>query len=166
MSMPQVKPEDLDPRIPVTETSEEVIGDEVLHRFAGHHLRRASGQVQSDLARELKEIDLRLITMSVLAVIVDHPGLRQSQLADALSIERPNLVSILDELESRGLVNRNRVPTDRRAYALTPTRDGVALAEKALRVVEAHEARVFAGLSAAERETLVDLLRRIPAADG
>ncbi|ETX15765.1 MarR family transcriptional regulator [Roseivivax halodurans JCM 10272] len=145
----------------------EAVDDAVLRRFLGHHLRRASNFVQSDLARSLKDVDLRMITMSVLTVIVEHRGLRQSQLADALQIERPNLVSILDELEDRKLVERTRVPTDRRAYALTPTAAGEALAAKASQAVRAHEDRVFARLSASERSSLQDLLMKVyPGAEG
>ena len=144
----------------------QAVDDAVLHPFLGHHLRRASNLVQSDLARSLKDIDLRMITMSVLVVIVEHPGLRQSQLADALQIERPNLVSILDELEDRKLVSRTRVPTDRRAYALTPTPAGKTLAAKAMATVTAHEDRVFARLSASERASLQALLTKVyPAAE-
>jgi DNA-binding MarR family transcriptional regulator len=144
----------------------EVVDDAALQGLVGYHMRRVTNLVQADLARVLKDLDLRIITMSVLVVIVDHPGLRQSQLADALSIERPNLVSILDELESRGLVLRTRVPTDRRAYALTPTRAGERLAERALEAADEHERKFFGDLDAKERAQLLSLLGRVRDAAG
>ncbi|SLN21874.1 Multidrug resistance operon repressor [Roseivivax jejudonensis] len=152
--------------IAVEPEADAVIDDAILHQFVGYHMRRAANLLQADMARTLKEIDLRMITMSVLVVVVDNPGLRQSQLADALAIERPNLVSILDELESRNLVLRTRVPTDRRAYALTPTAAGRTLAQRALALTTEHEDRVLAGITPEERSTLVSLMQRIGSASG
>jgi DNA-binding MarR family transcriptional regulator len=45
-----------------------------------------------------------MITYSLMAVIVDNPGVRQSQLAQVLAIERSNLVVLLDELERFELI--------------------------------------------------------------
>lgn len=137
------------------------VDDAVLHRFLSYHLRRMSNQVQAEIARTLKDYDLRMITMSVLAVIVEHPGLRQSQLADALSIERPNLVSILDELEHRSLVVRERVPTDRRAYALTATPSGERLLRRAFAATEAVEERLFSGLDEKRRSDFVEAMATV-----
>lgn len=147
---------------PVTD---DIVDDAILHSFVGYHMRRAANVLQADLARTLREIDLRMITMSVLVVIVENPGLRQSQLADALAIERPNLVSILDELEQRNLVVRTRVPTDRRAYALTPTRAGEKLAARALELTRVHEDRVLKDIKPDERRMLVSLMQRIGQSD-
>ncbi|SFD64809.1 DNA-binding transcriptional regulator, MarR family [Roseivivax sediminis] len=145
----------------VDAATEDAVDDAILRQFVGYHMRRAANILQADLARTLKEIDLRMITMSVLVVIVDNPGLRQSQLADALAIERPNLVSILDELEERDLVSRTRVPTDRRAYALTPTQAGEKLAAKALELTAEHEDRILSQINLEERAQLVALMQRI-----
>ncbi|MHA6346799.1 MarR family winged helix-turn-helix transcriptional regulator [Roseivivax sp. CAU 1761] len=135
--------------------------DRVLHRFMAYHLRRVTNLVQADLARTLRDYDLRMVTMSTLAVIVEHPGLRQSQLADILAIERPNLVAVLDELESRKLVVRSRVPTDRRAHALTATPAGARLAREAIAATEAQEQRLFAALDEQTRATVIAAMTQV-----
>ena len=55
----------------------------------------------------------------------------QAQLAAALSVERPNLVAVTDELTRRGLISRERVPSDRRTYALRLTTAGARLLAQA-----------------------------------
>ena len=115
------------------------VSDDTLADLVGYNVKRASNVIQSDLARTLKPLELRMITFSALVMIADNPGLRQSQLADVLAIERPNCVAIIDELEQRILITRLRVPTDRRAYALKVTKAGQQLYKKALRTVKAHE---------------------------
>jgi len=138
--------------------------DQTLRGFAGYNIKRAFNTVQTDVNVALARFDLRMLTFSALAVIVDNPGLRQSQLADSLSIERPNLVLVVDELERRALITRDPAPTDRRAYALKVTLAGRRLYEKALAAVQAHEARITKGLSDDERAALIRALRLIETA--
>lgn len=137
--------------------------DRTLRRFAGYSMKRAFNVIQTDVNEALASLGLRMVTFSALSVIVDNPGLRQSQLADILSIERPNLVLIIDDLESRDLIMRQRASDDRRAYALQATLAGRRLHDRALKAVGGHEARVMAGLTEQERLALIDMLMRIEA---
>ena len=137
------------------------VSDATLRNFLGYHMKRAFNVVQSDLTQALKPFDLRMLTYTALVLIVDNPGLRQSQLAEAMDIERPNLVVIVDELERRELIVRDRVPTDRRAYALKATLAGRQLYEKAVTAVTAHEARLLNGLDEETRKTVIAALKTV-----
>ncbi|MGI3184990.1 MarR family winged helix-turn-helix transcriptional regulator [Nioella aestuarii] len=139
------------------------VSDETLRGFVGYHMKRAFNVVQADLAATLKPFDLRMVTYSALVLIVDNPGLRQSQLAAAMDIERPNLVVIIDELEGRDLILREKVPTDRRAYALVPTLAGRQLCARAIEAVKSHEARLLQGVGMTEYAQALDVLRQIEA---
>lgn len=140
--------------------------DAGVSQFIGYNMKRALTVVQADLAHVLAEFGLRAVSYSALLVIVRTPGVSQSDLADALRIEKSNLVQLIDDLAGRGLVARSPVPGDRRRHALIPAEAGIALAEAATRAVQAHEDRVFATLSMVERATLVALLRRVWAMPG
>ena len=128
--------------------------DSALSGLLGYRLRRAWQAVQADLADTLRPFDLRMITFSALVLVEANPGLNQAQLARLMAVERPNLVMIIDELHRRGLILRNRAPGDRRAYALDVTRAGRDLCQQAMAAVQAHEMRVFAGLSQDDRRAL------------
>lgn len=132
-----------------------------LRLFAGYHMKRAFNVVQADLSARLKPLGLRMVTFSTLALIVENPGLRQSQLADALAIERPNFVMIIDELHRKGLITRDRATDDRRAYALRVTESGDETFALALAAVQAHERQMFGGLTLAEREAFIETLRKV-----
>ena len=56
---------------------------------------------------------------------------RQTILADAIGIEGPSLVRLLDQLEKADLVARREDPTDRRAKVLTLTPAGQAVVDAA-----------------------------------
>lgn len=131
------------------------ISDDTLREFIGYHIKRAFNVVQTDLNQTLKPLGLRMVTYSALVLIVDNPGLRQSQLAVALDVERANLVVIIDELEGRDLITRDRVPTDRRAYALNPTLAGRRLYDRALEAVRGHEARILNGMDEQTKQAVI-----------
>ena len=61
-------------------------------------------------------------------------GVRQKELATALSIEGPSLVRLLDNLERRGLIERREDETDRRARGIHLTRAGRELAVRVAKV--------------------------------
>ncbi len=137
------------------------IVDTTLREFTGYNMKRAFIVMQADVTRSLEPFGLRMVTYSSLCMIGDNPGLSQSQLAGALAIERPNLVVIVDELERRDLISRDRVPTDRRTYALRLTGEGARLLAQATEAVRGHEAKMTAGVSSEEAEVLIAALRRI-----
>lgn len=140
--------------------------DKTLQGLVGYHMKRAFNVVQADLTKTLKPYELRMLTYTALVLIVDNPGLSQSQLAHAMDVERPNLVVIVDELEQRDLITRNRVPTDRRAYALLATLQGQNLCRRAVKAVVAHEDMLFHGIDAQTRNTVVQALQLIQSREG
>jgi DNA-binding MarR family transcriptional regulator len=137
------------------------VSDETLRNFVGYHLKRSFNVIQADLTQTLKPFGLRMLTFTALVLIVDNPGLSQSQLADAMDIERPNLVIIIDELEQRELIERNRVQTDKRIYALRATLAGKRLYKKAVAADMEHEARLLAGLDKETRKSLMTTLEAL-----
>ena len=134
--------------------------DRHLSGFIGYAMKRALSIVQADFARALSDYDLRAVSFSALSIIVGEPGLTQTQLADALQIERSNLVTIIDELSGRGLIVRAPVAQDRRRHALMPTTAGQQLAAKAKASAAAHESSLFACLTEAEKMELQRILRK------
>lgn len=135
--------------------------DDTLRSLYGYQMKRTFNAIQSDLTRTLKPFDLRMLTYTALVLIVDNPGLRQSQLAEAMDIERPNLVVIVDELERRDLINRDRLESDRRAYALHATPAGRDLCAAAVAAVAAHEAALLGGIGREALSAAMEVMRRI-----
>ncbi|WP_121068318.1 MarR family winged helix-turn-helix transcriptional regulator [Chachezhania antarctica] len=145
-------------RKPVARATLDPAPDATLRRFSGYLIKRAESVVRSDVNAALAPLGLRMFSFSALAVIVDTPGLRQAHLADALAVERPNIVAVLDDLQSRGLVSRERAPDDKRAYALEATTAGHELYRMALAAVTEHEERITKGLSEKDRQALIRAL--------
>jgi DNA-binding MarR family transcriptional regulator len=76
------------------------------------------------------------------------------------------MVALVDELESRGLVERERSTADRRQYALQLTSDGHSVLRGVATLARAHDRDLGQALDADERETLAHLLTRIAEQQG
>jgi DNA-binding MarR family transcriptional regulator len=134
--------------------------DALLRRFIGYNMKRAYMQVQEDVAETLAPFGLRIGTFSALAVVIESPGISQTQLSQVLNIKRSGVVVVVDELEGAGVLERARVEGDRRAYSLRVTPDGERLWRKAERAVRQHERALFSGLGEDGARVLNDLLAR------
>jgi DNA-binding MarR family transcriptional regulator len=77
--------------------------------------------------------DLSPSQFNVLNLLHDNPdGLSQIELSRELIMHRSNVTGLVDRLERRGLVQRNDLASDRRAYRVVVTRRGAALLEQIL----------------------------------
>jgi DNA-binding MarR family transcriptional regulator len=137
------------------------VQDTSLRQFAGYHMKRAYNVLRSDLTKALEPLGLRITTYSSLILVVENPGIRQSELASALDVERPNMVVILDDLEHQGWIDRKRVETDRRAYSLYATPAGRKVCEKAIAADLRSEKRLLGRLEPKEKRLLIEALNKI-----
>jgi DNA-binding MarR family transcriptional regulator len=83
-----------------------------------------------------------------------------SALAEAVRVDAPYATLIVDSLEERGLVERRPDPGDRRRKLVALTPEGKEGAQRVLRI-KRDPPPGFAGLSAAELDTLEQLMRRV-----
>ncbi len=127
----------------------------------GYQLRLTQLAIFKDFSESVSDDKITPSLFGVLVVIDANPGLKQTELAQAVRLDRSTVVSTLDKLERRKLVKRHRVEEDRRTNALLLTDAGRALLQQLIPQVEAHEQRLAAELTERERNTLIELLAKI-----
>ena len=132
-----------------------------LTAIVGYPLRRAQLAVFEDFNRRFAALKLSPAQYSALVVIGANPGRKQSEIAGALGIQRPNFVAMMDELERRRLAERLRTPSDRRSRALALTAAGAALVARARRVQAEQEKEVERLIGREGRERLLAALARL-----
>ncbi len=137
----------------------------ILPSLIGYHLRKAQLAVFQDFARAAGSAEVTPGQFGVLTVIDRNPGLSQTRLGQTLGIDRSTLVTVIDRLEARGLVERADAPRDRRSYALHLSARGRNLLTELTEAVRAHEQHIARDLAAGERATLIALLRRVRKAE-
>ncbi|MBT2135449.1 MarR family transcriptional regulator [Croceibacterium sp. LX-88] len=106
-------------------------------------------------------------SLTVLALIAANPGSSQSALAKRSGLNKSALVGIVDQLETRGLVERGRVANDRRRYQVSVTAEGERTMQALFAEVDAAEGQIRAALGVRDLATLLALLdRAIEALEG
>ncbi|HTY71227.1 MAG TPA: MarR family transcriptional regulator [Actinomycetes bacterium] len=97
--------------------------------------------------------------------VIDGAGepLSPTAIADRLIVTTASVTSLLDTLERKGLLMRRPDPDDRRRLHVVLTDAGREAVEDFLPQVVALQTAALSGLAEAERQTLLDLLRRIEA---
>ena len=132
-----------------------------LQTLLGYNARRAAMSIISVFLERLAVYGLKPVDFSVMSVIHHNPGVTSRQLCATLSILPPNLVGLIQSLESRGLIERKPHPTDGRALGLHPTAKGLSLMQQAEVTASELEIDASSKLTASQRQTLVQLLQKI-----
>ncbi|MFD7715660.1 MarR family winged helix-turn-helix transcriptional regulator [Streptomyces sp. NPDC059814] len=126
------------------------------------YLMSRTGKVaRGRLAARLTERGLRLWHMAVLAALADFGPHVQRELAARLSIDRSDVVKIVDDLAVAGLVERARDATDRRRVTVTVAPEGRTLLDRLHAEALTIQDDLLAPLTVAERTQLAALLRRV-----
>ena len=129
---------------------------------------RRSGALLDHLARRMRlrsesvlaPLGLRPRHLVALTVLREAGGISQQGLASSLQIDGTNVVGLLNDLETAGLVERRRSPEDRRRHVVSLTETGATRLNEAECALAAAEDEVLGALDPAERDTLYELLRR------
>ena len=130
----------------------------ILPSLLGYRLRLAQQALFRDFAATVDALSPGRV--GILLLIEANPGVTQSRLAHAVSLERSTMVGVLHALEDGGMVERRR-GQDRRTNGLWLTIEGRARVSRLKRRIRQHERRVASRLSAAEREQLIELLEKL-----
>lgn len=91
-------------------------------------------------------------------------GVHQVAVAQAAGLESPSLVRLLDQLCKAGLVDRSEDPLDRRAKALSLTREGRTLADVIEDALVRRRREVLQDISPADLEATLRVIRAFEAA--
>lgn len=117
--------------------------------------------IYADLTPRLNALGLTSPSrMTALNHIRANPGCSQSELAEFTGLSRASAVTMVDQLEATGLVER-RAGADARTNALFITAAGEDAVARSAEQTRINEELIFGALSGSERETLRRLLEKV-----
>lgn len=132
-----------------------------LDQVLGFHVRQAQGTMHRRIIEVLSEVDLTQKQGATLWLVGANPGTSQINIGNALRMDRATTMAIIDKLEARDLVVRQRSTVDRRRHELYLTPAGQSLLVQVKKLIKAHESRFAERFNADELLTLIGLLKRI-----
>lgn len=124
-------------------------------------LAQVGAHAASMFGERLGELKLVPAHAGILRILGATPALTQQALATALGTLPSRLVVLVDDLESKGLLERRPHESDRRSYALHLTDAGKSTLQSIGRIARAHQQALLAELSQEEQRQLADLLQRV-----
>lgn len=145
----------------VQEAAEQPLDQNVLQSLVGYNCRRAYVSILPLFEKRMAKYQLRPVDFSVLSLLKANPNINQKRLSDAVNVSPPNLATLLDKLQERGLLLRQRSPLDRRSQTLVLTAAGLSMCSKAEKTASELEADATSTLTDAERAQLIKLLQKI-----
>jgi len=109
-------------------------------------------------------LGMSFIRIKALLRLADGP-LSMGELASSLATDAPYTTLVVDDLEHRGLVDRQAHPHDRRAKVVVLTKRGRAEGRRARAILETPPA-AFADLASGDVEALVRILSAVGSLSG
>jgi DNA-binding MarR family transcriptional regulator len=134
----------------------------VLSDVLGYHIAQAAvttyGMFEAHIGQPY---GLRKVEYSLLMLLRANGPLAPKRLGQALALSAPNLTLLLDRLQQRGLIRRERSATDGRSHNIVLTAEGERIAIETAAAAAPMEAELADRLSRAERLMLIELLRKV-----
>jgi MarR family 2-MHQ and catechol resistance regulon transcriptional repressor len=141
-----------------------LIPAEPLAHRALESLLRAEASVRRRLSAELEREGLSGTGFSVLVVVMTAGGeLEMRALRNRMRLSKATLSEVVTTLQTRGLVWRRRLRSDRRAQSVALTGSGRELVERLFPEHSRRVADAFAVLDEDEKRSLASICRKLAA---
>jgi MarR family 2-MHQ and catechol resistance regulon transcriptional repressor len=129
-------------------------------------LRRASNSVGHQMDEHLDDWGLTSSQFGVMEAIYHLGPMHQKQLGEKLLKSGGNISVVVDHLEDRGLVERQRMERDRRYVSVHLTEEGEELIDELMPEHVGAIVERMSALSADEQEELSRLCKKLGRGDG
>src|SRR5712691_968460 len=149
--------------MPLPELKQPAVLPEELRACTAFLLARVGYAIKLTAVDEFEREGFSLYQYSVLAVLAEGVKETQATIADALKLDRSQLVGVLDGLEKAGLIERRRDQSDRRRHTVSLTPAGKKQLVKMRAIVARIEDSFLEPLDDHARTALHDALLRVAA---
>ena len=145
----------------IPEPVEGAVGSPIPERppqAVGFLLSQLGYETAARFGKLMAEVDLEPRQFALMRAIEAFDGRSQNSIGEWLRIPPSSMVSVIDHLEVRGLVERKLHLTDRRSRTLHLTPQGGAVLKRATELAMGLEQTICAGFEADRRSELLEML--------
>ena len=134
-----------------------------LASWVGFNLRLAQEASFHAFSRRSREVGERPGRFATLTIIARNPGISQTELSQANGRDKSSVTPVIEDLVRRGLVERKRVRSDRRAWRLNLTSAGKRTLATLMRCARVHDRNLDRVIGRRDRERFLQILKKITA---
>ena len=132
-----------------------------LTQWPGFMLAWVADMAITEYTQALASIQLKPHHLGILTLLQSEGAMVQARLGDRLSIVKPLIVGLVNELEAMGLVERRPHPSDGRAFEVHLLEAGVERIQEAESVSRSATSTFFGALKPAEQRSFQQMLARL-----
>lgn len=133
----------------------------LLPELIGYHLHRAEIDSYRKFVTSFQGSRYTPKQFSVLVLARANPGTSQIAIGKALGMDRATTMLVIDKLQERKLLTRERSTGDRRKQEIQLTEKGLALTDKLVTHARSHESSLTGNLTSREATSLKKLLLKV-----
>jgi len=126
--------------------------------FFGRKIGNVRRAIRQQLESRIGIFDLTVAQFQVLRRLYDHNNLGTLQLAKETGLDTGTITGVVDRLEQKGLVRRERNTQDRRAVQVLLTPAGEELQEPLYGILQEVNEKALSGLAPEVRDEMMRLL--------
>jgi DNA-binding MarR family transcriptional regulator len=142
--------------------ADDVLDFGALRDVLGFHITLANIATVAVFERHVGQpFNLRKAEFSLLMLLLANGATAAKRLARTLRLSAPNLTMLIDRMQAKHWLRRERNPADRRSQLIVLSSDGLALAKRAQAAAKTMETGLLRRLSRAERAMLIELLIKV-----
>jgi DNA-binding MarR family transcriptional regulator len=133
-----------------------------VQRDAALSILRAADVIAQQGASVMKPFDLTSAQFNVLRILRGSPdGLPCGQIGERMINRDPDITRLLDRMEARHLIRRQRGEQDRRVVTARISRDGLALLERVDPAVHAWHVAQFESFTESQLRQISELMEQL-----
>lgn len=129
----------------------------------GYAIYRTGKALKFELRRSFRQagIDVTSEQWALLCRLWEQEGRSQKELAECSFKDTANITRMIDVLEGKGIVFRERDQHDRRTYRIFLTEEGHRLRDRLMPIFQADSDMAFDCLTPEEQQSLLSMLNRL-----
>jgi DNA-binding MarR family transcriptional regulator len=129
-----------------------------LDSLPGNAIRRLQQIAVAIFLQEAEAQGITPVQFAVLQALANTPDVDQRTLSRSIGFDTSTIASVMDRLETRGLVQRSRDPGDARVRLLSLTAEGRAVLSEVVPAMHRAQQRMLEPLTEAERAEFMRML--------
>jgi len=132
-----------------------------LEDLPGHYIRRLQQIAVGIFMDETADVNVTPVQFALLFAASQQSGLDQRTLAGKIGLDTSTIGAVVDRLESRGLIERQISPDDKRVRLLSVTAAGRKLLHGVMPAMLRAQERMLVPLPKADRTQFMAMVKRI-----